>query len=469
MLSRFSSPQVSVTLSQDIYFVHALEGAFPSQDPVVHGTCLIKLPTRKAIRRVKVIFEGLCDATGGAGWPYETSSVLCKSLEHDLRGEYFEAGNHAFSFTFIIPSSTPASQRSIYGRTRYYVKALVDFDGMLSNSVLSPPVALWVSANPSPPGEIPFPTDLSFQHFSSELGPVGVGISSPHLTVAALCNIRLSLLGPPQPVTIVSVVGTITQTFEVHYKDGSVARPKPTVFKMKKVDHRASPSLTVPIHNPATCSVLPGPVDAIPGQDMQPLPDKLSFRPVSDCCAIHPDVDVPDPSPLVRLAAGQEFHHSRICRVPTDDYVRPSTLEGSPKTVIRVAHKLSVEVRYRKDGDTEDMILTMGKPVVITSCCCLVDSLTLPAYRADKPCETVVQPLEARCACNMSLKECLDRDGVLLQRAGILDPPSSEARFLGVGRDDKSPAYSSEGTDYVSSVPFQRRGTSDSGFQDGGT
>lgn len=192
-------------------------------------------------------------------------------------------------------------------------------------------------------------------------------------------------------MTIVSVVGTITQTFEVHYKDGSVARPKPTcvrerlrlrastelttferlcrVFKMKKVDHRASPSLTVPIHNPATCSVLPGPVDAIPGQDMQPLPDKLSFRPVSDCCAIHPDVDVPDPSPLVRLAAGQEFHHSRICRVPTDDYVRPSTLEGSPKTVIRVAHKLSVEVRYRKDGDTEDMILTMGKPVVITSWC----------------------------------------------------------------------------------------------------
>lgn len=134
--------------------------------------------------------------------------------------------------------------------------------------------------------------------------------------------------------------------------------------------------------------------------------------------------------------------------------------------------------------------LLLTEPLTRRSCC-LVDSLTLPAYRADKPCETVVQPLEARCACNMSLKECLDRDGVLLQvrppltpcsthraladdasvaqRAGILDPPSSEARFLGVGRDDKSPAYSSEGTDYVTSVPFQRRGTSDSGFQDGGT
>ena len=98
----------------------------------------------------------------------------------------------------------------------------------------------------------------------------------------------------------------------------------------------------------------------------------------------------------------------------------------------------------------------------------------------------------------MSLKECLDRDGVLLQvrlsllalppalhlldvalvltldldpqRAGVLDPPSSEARFLGVGSDDKSPAYtaSGPGTDYLSSVPIQRRGTFDSGFEDGG-
>jgi len=29
MLSRFASPSVSVTLSQDIVFVHALDGPFP--------------------------------------------------------------------------------------------------------------------------------------------------------------------------------------------------------------------------------------------------------------------------------------------------------------------------------------------------------------------------------------------------------------------------------------------------------
>lgn len=50
------------------------------------------------------------------------------------------------------------------------VKAFVDFDNKLSGSMTSTPVAVWISTNPSPPGEIPYPTDLSVQHFSEDLG-----------------------------------------------------------------------------------------------------------------------------------------------------------------------------------------------------------------------------------------------------------------------------------------------------------
>jgi hypothetical protein len=31
-----------------------------------------------------------------------------------------------------------------------------------------------------------------------------------------------------------------------------------------------------------------------------------------------------------------------------------------------VSHQLHVEIRYRKDGDDEDMMLSIGKPIVIT-------------------------------------------------------------------------------------------------------
>lgn len=106
-----------------------------------------------------------------------------------------------FNFAFIIPSTTPASQRCIYGRIRYYgssrsspaqrvkltlplaVKATVEFDGVLSPSVCSPSVAFWVCGNPSPPGELPSTTDLSFQHFSEDLGVSQPALDSSPLTL----------------------------------------------------------------------------------------------------------------------------------------------------------------------------------------------------------------------------------------------------------------------------------------------
>ncbi|GAA6014720.1 hypothetical protein JCM10207_006917 [Rhodosporidiobolus poonsookiae] len=475
--SIFSSPSVKVALEEDQLFVHPLPGDFPTSDPILRGTALVTLPSRRAIKKFKVIFEGLVDAYGGDGYQYETSTALKKELETDFKGEVFEAGNHAFNFSFIVPSSTAVSQRSAYGRTRYYVKAYVEFDGgLLSTSVSSSPTAVWISANPSPPGELPYPTDLAVQHFSEDLGPVGIHVSSPHLTVAALANVRVSLLGPPQPVKIISVNGVITQTFEVTYKNGKVAKPKPRPFVLTKVDHTASPSLFVPVHNPATCTVEPGPVPTDPSTALsvspvsapylEPAPTpEPAFRPVSACCHPKPDQPVPDPSPLARVEPGQEFHHARIVRVPDDDHVRPTTLEGTD-TPIRVSHKMSVEIRYRKEGDTpdtEDMVLTIGKPITITSCCCLIDSIYLPTYTAAAP-KTVTRPLMSRCACNMSLKECFDRDGALLQRATSLPSPSSEPRLIGI---DKSPAWTDgSSSGYSTPIPSYLRQDSevDSGF-----
>ncbi|CEQ43230.1 SPOSA6832_05141, partial [Sporobolomyces salmonicolor] len=536
--SLFSSPSVTITLEEDQIFVHPVSSDYPvsrryvarlgerpahvasllqTQDPIIRGTVLISLPSKRAIKRIKVVLEGLCDAYGGVGsGRYETTTSLQKQLEQHLDGEIFEAGNHAFNFAFIVPSSTAVSQRSNYGRLRHYVKATVDFEGRLMGSVTSAPTALWVAANPSAPGELPYPTDISFEHFSADLGPVGIHVSSPHLTVSALMNVRLSLLGPPQPVTIISVNGVISQTFEVHFADGEVTHPKSQNFTLTKVDQRASPSLTVPIHNPTTCPINPGSEASLdtPTTETPPLsrgssflssaasslrsrpslspgvttttspastiPPTPSFRPVSKCCTILPDEPVPDPSPLVHLQTGEEFNHTRICRVPDDDHVRPSTLEGTEAS-IRVSHKMSVEVRYRKEGDEEDMVLTIGKPITITSwfapvsfalskrprsndgpahlrlffffvrgrSCCLVDYFYLPAYSASAPTRSpITRTLVSRCACNMSLKEVFDRDGQALQRAAAIDSPlSGEARLLGfegLDREGKSPAWTGE-------------------------
>ena len=68
----------------------------------------------------------------------------------------------------------------------------------------------------------------------------------------------------------------------------------------------------------------------------------------------------------MELPGGEEWSYSRIVRIPDDDQVRPSTLEGT-KTRIRVKHKLVTEVRYRMPGSKKDMILEMSTDVVIAS------------------------------------------------------------------------------------------------------
>jgi hypothetical protein len=75
---------------------------------------------------------------------------------------------------------------------------------------------------------------------------------------------------------------------------------------------------------------------------------------------------VADPYPLCPLAAQTEYHYSRICRVPDDDHVRPSTLDASEGR-IRVSHMLSVEIRYKTEEIPDEKILTIAKPITIAS------------------------------------------------------------------------------------------------------
>ncbi|ORY91745.1 hypothetical protein BCR35DRAFT_286729 [Leucosporidium creatinivorum] len=449
--SLFTQPSLSLTLSEDMVFVHPSQFEpdllLPStgRDPLIFGTALLSLPSAKAVNKIRVVFEGLCDASGGSGQPYESSTTLHKELEIDLKGEIIEAGDHAFNFSFIVPSNTAPYQRCNYGRTRHSVKATASFAGAFTPSVSSPPIAVYVVASPQAAGEVPLPADISIQHFSEDLGPVGIGFASPHLTVASLVNVRVTMLGAPSPVQILSIDSFVTQQYEIQYTNGKVHHPKAKRYILRKIsstDSTPSPSLCVPI---CTGSCNGG----------QPTSQELPLAPASspsstDCCPPRPDLPSCDSNPLAALDAEQGFHYSRTMRVPTDDHVRPTTLEGT-KARIRVSHKLSVEVRYRLAGAEQDKILFIGKDMVIGSCCALADSLLLPSYSACAP-KTIQRPLHMRCYCSTSLKEMVDRDGLALQRAGEIQEPNS-FRLLGADAGSKSPGFTDTGTPTLRGSP----------------
>lgn len=99
--SLFNQPRISVTLSEDMLFVHPTywhnELGMPGvgRDPLLLGTALLSLPAPRAVSKIRVVFEGLCDASGGQNAAYESSQTLYKELEIDLKGEVIPAGDHA--------------------------------------------------------------------------------------------------------------------------------------------------------------------------------------------------------------------------------------------------------------------------------------------------------------------------------------------------------------------------------------
>jgi hypothetical protein len=146
--------------------------------------------------------------------------------------------------------------------------------------------------------------------------------------------VRISLLDPPRAVTVISLDGILIQTFEVQYKDGRVARPEGDGEEI------------------------------VLGEINQSFPGSNA---AGVClCQRSPDGYLPTTTPLVKLAAGEEYQHSRHCRLPCDDFLRPTTLPDTD-TPMRVSHRIKLEVRYRIEGEKDEMILAMGKPVTLSS------------------------------------------------------------------------------------------------------
>lgn len=187
-----------------------------------------------------------------------------------------------------------------------------------------------------PSGEPPVPAEVRIETFRNDLGPVGLSISSPHLTVASLIHFKLTLASPVVNVTILSVSASVSQRFEIHYDSNKrgVAQPPPRRHIIFHVDSTT-----------ATSPDLLDPKNFLVGNA---LPKKAA------------------PEPLVELEAnGAGWNYERIARLPCDDLIRPTTLDGT-ETKIRVSHSLVGEIRYRI-GNGPDQVLVMSKKVTIAS------------------------------------------------------------------------------------------------------
>lgn len=176
-----------------------------------------------------------------------------------------------WDFSFIVPSTTAVSERSVYGSIRYSGQSLLGFLQIYSLRLLvfdrsrltvdceypvratlygaanvrdlsSTVQPVWLIANPSPEGELPSGLEIDVRHNGNlrslestsssdeqhvHLGPISLHISSPHLTVASLLFLSVTFERPPEGLKIMSVSAFILQSFDITFVDKTVPPVKP--------------------------------------------------------------------------------------------------------------------------------------------------------------------------------------------------------------------------------------------------
>lgn len=319
-----------------------------------------------------------------------------------------------FQWSIIIPSNTAVSERSQFGTVRHLVRAYCD-------SLESPAKPVWLVANPSPPGELPQGTEVLVQDCGA-IGPLALRLSSSQLTVASLAFLSFQLLAPPE-LDVYSIAAWIDQSFEVHYT-GDLAKPR----RQRNLLFFHDESLPMPEPTVGPDGQLVTATQLGKGASLPLSHERRKLR----------------PRPLTTVQAGVPFTYSRIVRVPDDDHVRPTTLDGT-QSRIRAKHRLVFELKYRTPGSKREMHLEMSADLVVASCCCLSESLHLPTYaRLAAVEDRKVKPFHMRCLCAASTSSLVEKEGEKLQAADasrvsrIRLPKLSGGEALGSGLGRRS-------------------------------
>ncbi|GAA5892710.1 hypothetical protein JCM6882_000561 [Rhodosporidiobolus microsporus] len=477
-----AQPKLDLEVAEDVVYLRPSIDEIPGEDELLKGSVTLWLPKPRRLKSLSVRMFGKYDIS----WPTESartppfeSGVLSERMVNLLgEGEEveLEKGGHTFEFMFFIPADSACWERCIHGRIRYYLLADCTFSTSTSfassSSLSSDPKTIYLVPNPGPESSIPSPPpplQLHSEGHFDDTGPWALELQSQHITVGGLLLMRLILPSPPSTVLLHSIKVTIAQSFALaspanpHLGTVEIAPASHVVFILDAAHppNRGLPSL---LHNSGR------------GAQRRNLSAKAP------------------PLAVVSLKeGGAEVVH--VARLPSDNYLRPSTREGTD-TPVRVWHRMNVEVLYRERAEWEVEIgeeagaggagglggegergragvgravkgkgkskernggevpelrkIRVSKPLELYSCLNFLDSLTLPRYTLDDP--NPLSPdggmdVKVPCVCGMTLQELLNKHANVLlspftRPSGLPMPSSSSASTSARPSTSTSPSLS---------------------------
>ncbi|GAA5879422.1 hypothetical protein JCM3774_005236 [Rhodotorula dairenensis] len=412
LLSRIglAQPSLHLSLVEDVFFLHpAPEG--PTYDEHVRGTVTLFLPKPRTLKHLTVRLVGQYNIGWTDNTPYESGTCLERTVSLLNEGEevQLERGEHTFEFTLIVPATAACYERCQYGRVRHVITAKAKGLGPMNSDIVSIDKPTYFVVNPGldEPSKPPPPLYIRLEDIDDELGPYSITMQSQHCMVGGLLLFRLNLPFPPRDLFIYSIRVRIIQAVRLQspVDKSHVQYPTPGVQTVFELD------ATNPPNN---------------GKVSEPVrPNRTNGDP-------------PQLGPMKVLRRDELWKVLHLGRIPSDNFVRPSTFAGTI-TPISISHRIQMEMIYRPmtddevnpptleeaaaatgpalgkkakepEPEPERRRLVMLKPLEIFSCCCFLDSLTLPVYSVEDPNPVPLDSeLQIPCVCGATLRRLIEK------------------------------------------------------------
>lgn len=355
-------------------------------------------------------------------------------------------GVHAFEFAFIIPADSPPYDRSPFGKIKYAVKVTALSAGRAKSNVEE-----WKDffpmVNPAPDGGMT-PMTVLFNDIHATVGMLSVACTSNNISVGGLFNIDIHSPSPPTDLIVYMVRVSLHTTIELHTKRKGKQYVPVQKRKLFEQGHVA-------------------PQDQAMGENADKLPGYVRYAGTDHAWTVQ-----------------------GLARIPDDNAIRPSTMPGT-RSALRFHHVLVVEVVHSRDnpaikdcltpeGRRKLKVFTLRQNVVIPSCCCALDAVTLPAYSAKEPHDPSVPPLKQglsgwdqivranqdrgeshnMCVCGMSLADLSAAEQAMLPPPDPTDLFLDSVRHQGKVGELPSPDFTPEdGTGAAPAPPVHAEGS----------
>ncbi|KAL8286782.1 hypothetical protein RQP46_004310 [Phenoliferia psychrophenolica] len=310
MLSAFglAQPELKLAVEEEMLYLHPVSEDGPSEDPSIWGIVTLFLPKPRTLKSLTVRLVGTQIIGWNGVYPYEETTSLFKTVSLIPEGEdaHLDKGGHTFTFSLIVPSSTPSHERCEHGRVRHTIRAKAKGIGAMGGDIETSETQLFLIQN------------------------------SQHIMVAGLLLFKLSLISTSTKITIHSLKVLIHQRFHLRSAVSEHEHHTP-------VDARTV--LLLDVNRPANDGILLAP-------DAHPI-SRSSSR-------------IRGEAPFKVVEEGASFQVKHLAKIPNGESVRPTTLAGSTSG-ISVSHSLVFEMIYSAGEDAERHTMSISKPLEIYS------------------------------------------------------------------------------------------------------